>query len=146
MVENQTIMHLAYVSSCFVLSFFPYLLIECSNGEHQENSKVICEEWFFYPDNRHCTGDACQPTSAMISWMRSRGYTDLTKKGACAVTNAPWPLYNNNAIRVAGVCQAICNWCPDGHAPLGTGPATEAPEPTTPVKPVTEDPNAGTIA
>ena len=107
---------------------------------------MICEEWFFYPDSRHCTGDSCQPTSAMISWMRSRGYTDLTKKGACEVTNAPWPLYNTNAIRVAGVCQAICNWCPDGHAPLATGPTTEAPEPTTTVKPVTEDPNAGTIA
>ena len=46
--------------------------------------------------------------------MKSQGYTDLTTEGACEVTEAPWPLSGSTKLRVAGVCQDVCNWCHDG--------------------------------
>ena len=81
----------------------------------------MCEEWFDWSTGTgggkySCRIPSCQLTSEMISWMRSNGYTDLTPEGACKVTNVPWPLYNTNAFRVAGVCQDVCNWCFDGLA------------------------------
>ena len=50
----------------------------------------------------------------MISWMTSHGYTDVTPEGACKVVDAPWPLSGSIKLRVAGICQDVCNWCYDG--------------------------------
>lgn len=85
--------------------------IVCADGNHQENSKIICEEWFDFGESRLY---ANQLTDNAKAWLSLNGYSE-TKYAMCSAF-APWPLYKTNSIEVRAVCQVVCDYCPNGYS------------------------------